>query len=200
MAALISASMDAGYPARIAAVISDRADAKGLDIARQFSIPAIAVPRKDFATRTAHEEAVLAAISGSGARIVALAGYMRLLSADFIHVWRGRMINIHPSLLPSFPGLDTHARALAAGCRIHGCTVHFVTEGMDEGPIIAQAAVPVASEDSAETLAARVLQAEHRIYPKVLALLAAGLVRMTGDGRTHFEDAGLSEGPEILMA
>jgi len=187
MGALIAASLDESYPARIVAVISDKADAAGLDHARGFGIAAKAIARADFGSKEAHEVAVREAIEASGAKFVALAGYMRLLSAEFVRAYEGRMINIHPSLLPAFPGLATHERALAAGCRVHGCTVHFVTEGMDEGPIIEQEAVRVAHDDTAETLAARVLEAEHRIYPKALAMLVRGEVRMTGDGRSQFK-------------
>lgn len=186
MGALIAAALGDDYPARIVTVISDRADAAGLDHAREFGIPAQAIARTDYETKDAHETAVRAVIDASGARIVALAGYMRLLTKEFVRAYKGRMINIHPSLLPAFPGLATHERALAAGCRVHGCSVHFVTEGMDEGPIIEQEAVRVATGDTPETLAARVLEAEHRIYPRALAMLASGQVRMTGDGGTQF--------------
>ena len=188
MGALIAASLDSGYPARIVAVISDKPDAKGLEHAREFGIEAQAIPRSDYADKAGHEAAVSAAIEASGAKIIALAGYMRLLSGDFVRRYAGRMINIHPSLLPAFPGLATHERALAAGCRVHGCTVHFVTEGMDEGPIIEQEAVRVERDDTPETLAARVLEAEHRIYPAALAMLARGEIRMSGDGRVRFGD------------
>lgn len=186
MGALIAASLRNDFPARIVSVISDKADAKGLDHAREFGIQAQAIPRADYASKTEHEAAVITALDTSGARIIALAGYMRLLSGDFVRRYAGRMINIHPSLLPAFPGLATHERALAAGCRVHGCTVHFVTEGMDEGPIIEQQAVRVERDDTADTLAARVLEAEHSIYPVVLAMLARGEIRMSGDGRTQF--------------
>lgn len=186
MATLVAAALDQDYPAKIVAVISDKADAKGLELAREFGIEAIAVPRSDYPDKAAHEAAVVAAIDASGARIVALAGYMRLLSGDFVRRYRGRMINIHPSLLPAFPGLATHERAIDAGCRVHGCTVHFVTEGMDEGPIIEQEAVRVEPGDTPDALAARVLEAEHRIYPMALAMLARGEVRMGGDGRTIY--------------
>jgi formyltetrahydrofolate-dependent phosphoribosylglycinamide formyltransferase len=186
MGALIAASLDENYPARIVAVFSDKADAGGLDHAREFGIAAQAIPRKDFASKAEHEAAVGAAIEASGAQIIALAGYMRILSGDFVRRYSGRMINIHPSLLPAFPGLATHERALAAGCRVHGCTVHFVTEGMDEGPIIEQACIRIEYTDTPDTLAARVLEAEHRIYPQALAMLARGQVRMTGDGRSQF--------------
>lgn len=187
MGALIAASLDSTFPAKIVSVISDKPDAKGLEHARGFGIEAVAIPRSDYDTKAAHEAAVNAVITASGAQIIALAGYMRLLSGDFVHRYSGRMINIHPSLLPAFPGLATHSRALAAGCRVHGCTVHFVTEAMDEGPIIEQEAVRVAHDDTPETLGQRVLEAEHRIYPKALAMLARGDVRMSGDGQTRFQ-------------
>jgi len=186
MGALIAASLHADFPARIVSVISDKADAKGLEHAREFGIEAQAIPRTEYGSKADHEAAVIAALDASGAKIIALAGYMRLLSGDFVSRYAGRMINIHPSLLPAFPGLATHERALAAGCRVHGCTVHFVTEGMDEGPIIEQESVRVARDDTPETLAARVLEAEHRIYPLALAMLARGEVRMSGAGRTQF--------------
>lgn len=189
MGALIAASLKSDFPARIVSVISDKPDALGLEHARGFGIDAVAIPRPDFPGKAEHEAAVIAAIDASGAQIIALAGYMRLLSGDFVKRYAGRMINIHPSLLPAFPGLATHERALAAGCRVHGCTVHFVTEGMDEGPIIEQEAVRVERDDTPETLAARVLAAEHRIYPEALALLARGGVRMSVDGRARFADA-----------
>jgi phosphoribosylglycinamide formyltransferase-1 len=186
MGALIAASLDADFPARIVSVISDKPEAKGLEHAREFGIEALAIPRSEYASKAEHEAAVIAALDASGARIIALAGYMRLLSGDFVKRYAGRMINIHPSLLPAFPGLATHERALAAGCRVHGCTVHFVTEGMDEGPIIEQEAVRVERGDTPDTLAARVLEAEHRIYPLALAMLARGEVRMSGDNRAQF--------------
>ena len=186
MGALIAASLHSDFPAKIVSVISDKPDAKGLDHARGFGIEALAIPRANYDSKASHEAAVMAALDASGARIIALAGYMRLLSGGFVSRYSGRMINIHPSLLPAFPGLATHERALASGCRVHGCTVHFVTEGMDEGPIIEQEAVRIERDDTPDTLAARVLEAEHRIYPLALAMLARGEVRMSGDGRTHF--------------
>ncbi len=188
MGALIAASLKSDFPARIVTVISDKPGAKGLEHARGFGIDAVAIPATDYPGKPEHEAAVIAAIHASGAQIIALAGYMRLLSGDFVKRYTGKMINIHPSLLPAFPGLATHERALDAGCRVHGCTVHFVTEGMDEGPIIEQEAVRVERDDTPDTLAARVLAAEHRIYPESLALLARGGVRMSGDGRTIFTD------------
>ncbi|MCF3945330.1 phosphoribosylglycinamide formyltransferase [Acidiphilium sp. AL] len=172
MQALIRAAEAADYPAGIALVISNRADAVGLDIARQHGVPALAIPGRDFgADRAAHEAAIDAALRDAGCEIVCLAGYMRLLTPFLVHNWAGKMLNIHPSLLPAYPGLDTHARALAAGAKIHGCTVHLVTETVDDGPILAQAAVPVLPGDTEQSLAARVLAQEHRIYPAALASL-----------------------------
>ncbi len=186
MEALLRAGEAEDFPAEIVGVLSDNAAAGGLETARRHAIPAVAVPRKAHADRSAHEAALIAAIGPLAPDILCLAGYMRLLSADFIRRYRGRIVNIHPSLLPLFPGLDTHARAIAAGMRLHGCTVHFVTEGMDEGPIIAQAAVPLLPADTPESLAARVLVAEHRLYPAALALLARDAVRMDESGRSVF--------------
>ncbi|HEY4191167.1 MAG TPA: phosphoribosylglycinamide formyltransferase [Mesorhizobium sp.] len=185
MTALIAAAADPDYPAEIVGVISDKADAAGLGMAAARGIPVQAIPRKDHASKTAHDDAIDAALSALRAEIVILAGYMRLLGASFVEKWQGRIINIHPALLPSFKGLDTHKQALEAGARIHGCTVHFVTPLMDDGPIIAQAAVPVLVGDSEADLTARVLKAEHRLYPLALKLVAEGKVRME-DGRAVF--------------
>ena len=148
MTALIAAASDPAYPAEIVGVISDRANAAGLAIAQARGIPTKVIVRADYASKEAHDGAIDAALIGFGAEIVALAGYMRILGARFVEKWLGRMVNIHPALLPAFKGLDTHARALRAGMRIHGCTVHFVTLDMDDGPIIAQAAVPVMVGDN----------------------------------------------------
>ena len=185
MTALIDAAADPDYPAEIAGVVSDKADAPGLGIAIARGIPVKVVARKDFADREAHDAAIDQALGEFGAELVALAGYMRRLGTPLVEKWQGRMINIHPALLPSFKGLDTHRRALEAGLRIHGCTVHFVTADVDEGPIIAQAAVPVMTDDDEAALSARVLKAEHRIYPLALSLLAEGKVRMES-GRAAF--------------
>lgn len=175
MRALIQSAAAADYPAEIVLVISNRADAAGLDIARQHGVPALAIPSRDFgADRAAHEAAIDVALRNAGCAVVCLAGYTRLLTPYLVGHWAGRMLNIHPSLLPAFPGLDTHGRALAAGSRIHGCTVHLVSEGTDEGPILAQAAVPVMPDDTEEILAARVLVQEHLIYPTALAVLISG--------------------------
>jgi phosphoribosylglycinamide formyltransferase-1 len=192
MARLIEAAEDATYPAEIVGVISDVPEAPGLVFAASKGIGAAAIPPGDYPGKEAHDAAIDAALQVLGADIVCLAGYMRILTARFVESWEGRLINIHPSLLPSFKGLDTHRRALEAGVRIHGCTVHFVTARMDEGPIIAQAAVPVLPGDSEERLAARVLKAEHELYPLALRLVAEGKASMAG-GRTVFAD--LSEDP-----
>lgn len=201
MTALIAAASDPAYPAEIVGVISDRANAAGLGIAAARGITTKVIQRSDYASKEAHDGAIDAALVGFGAEIVALAGYMRILGARFVEKWLGRMVNIHPALLPAFKGLDTHARALRAGIRIHGCTVHFVTLDMDDGPIIAQAAVPVMVGDNEDTLAARVLKAEHRLYPLALGLVAEGKARMEG-GRTvlaHFADDA-DNGTSVVMA
>ena len=171
MMALIEAARAADYPARFVLALADRADAGGLALAEAAGVPARAIPRKDFQSRAAFEAALDAAIDESGARYVCLAGFMRILSGDFVARRAGRIVNIHPSLLPSFRGLDTHERALEAGVKLHGATVHIVTETLDDGPILAQAALPVLADDTAETLAARVLTLEHRLYPAALRRL-----------------------------
>ena len=173
MAALISASADPAFPAEICVVISNKPEAPGLDIARAAGVAAVCVDQRPFGQdRQAHERAVDAVLRAHGAEVVCLAGYMRLLSPFLVAQWRGRMLNIHPSLLPEFAGLDTHARALAAGVAEHGCTVHLVTEVMDAGPVLAQARVPVLAGDDEASLAARVLVAEHLLYPAALAAFA----------------------------
>jgi formyltetrahydrofolate-dependent phosphoribosylglycinamide formyltransferase len=173
MEALIKAAQRPDYPADIVLVLSNKADAPGLEIARQLGVAAEAVPAKPFGKdRAAHEQAIDARLRAAHADIVCLAGYMRILTPYLVGRWAGKMLNIHPSLLPAYPGLDTHARALAAGERHHGCTVHLVTEGMDEGPVLAQASVPVLPDDTPESLAARVLVQEHQLYPAALAQLA----------------------------
>ena len=180
MLALAKAAAEPDYPADIVAVFSDKADAGGLAKAEALGIPTRSFARRDFASKEAHEAAILDALATFRPDILCLAGYMRLLSADFIKRHEGRILNIHPSLLPLFPGLHTHQRAIDAGMKIAGCTVHFVTEGMDEGPIVAQAAVPIVHDDTADTLAARLLTVEHRLYPAALRLVAGGEVRMEG--------------------
>ena len=175
MEALIDAARDSAFPAEIVLVLSNRPDAPGLDIARTAGIRAEAIDHRDFGRdRAAHEAAVDAALRAAEIEIVCLAGYMRLLTPVLVNAWAGRMLNIHPSLLPSFPGLNTHAQALQAGVKLHGCTVHLVTLEVDSGPILAQAAVPVLPGDTEDTLAARVLQQEHALYPAALAAFAGG--------------------------
>ncbi len=169
MAALIAAAATPDYPARIALVISNRAAAPGLALAAAAGVETLALPNRDFPDRAAQERAIDAALRARGIAVVCLAGYMRLLTPFLVGAWAGRMLNIHPSLLPALPGLDTHARALAAGAAEHGCTVHLVTEEMDAGPTLAQAKVPVLPGDDEAKLAARVLAAEHRLYPAALA-------------------------------
>ncbi len=169
LAALVQATRDPAYPAEIAVVISNRPDAPGLDLARQAGIPALAIDHRPFrGDREAHERAIDAALRAHGVDLVCLAGYMRLMTPWLVGAWRGRMLNIHPSLLPAFPGLHTHARALAAGATRHGCTVHLVTDTMDEGPILGQAEVTVLPNDTEAALAGRVLAQEHLLYPRVL--------------------------------
>jgi formyltetrahydrofolate-dependent phosphoribosylglycinamide formyltransferase len=182
MAALLAAAADPAYPAEIALVLSNRADAAGLDHARARGIPTAVVESRPFGRdREGFERAMEAELQGHGIALVALAGFLRVLTEGFVARWQDRLVNIHPSLLPAFRGLDTHARALAAGVKLHGCTVHLVRPGVDEGPILAQAAVPVLPDDTEATLAARVLAEEHRIYPAALAWLAAGRVRVEAD-------------------
>lgn len=174
MAALIEAARVPGYPAEIVGVFSNKSDASGLEIAAAAGIPTAALSHRDFVSRETFEAAMEVLIAAWRPDILCLAGFMRLLSAEFTGRWFGRLINIHPSLLPLHKGLHTHERVLAAGEREHGCTVHFVTPGMDEGPIILQAKVPVLAGDTPDSLAARVLAAEHRAYPEALARLARG--------------------------
>jgi phosphoribosylglycinamide formyltransferase 1 len=175
MAALIAAARDPAFPARIDLVLSNRPDAAGLRVARLAGIHAEAVDHRDFGPdRAAHEAAIDTMLQTANIEIVCLAGYMRLLTPLLVQAWQGRMLNIHPSLLPSFPGLHTHARALQAGVKLHGCTVHLVTQETDAGPILAQAAVPVLPADTEDDLAQRVLRQEHAIYPAALAAFATG--------------------------
>jgi formyltetrahydrofolate-dependent phosphoribosylglycinamide formyltransferase len=174
MRALIEAAESPDYPAEIVVVIANSAAAAGLGVARALGVPALAIQSKAFGRdREAHERALDAELRERGVEIVCLAGYMRLLTPFLVGRWAGRMLNIHPSLLPDFPGLDTHRRALAAGAAKHGCTVHLVTEAMDAGPILAQATVPVLPGDNEDQLAARVLVQEHRLYPAALAAFIA---------------------------
>ncbi|MEN5297442.1 phosphoribosylglycinamide formyltransferase [Brucella sp. TWI559] len=174
MEALIRAAQAPDFPAEIISVFSDKPNAGGLAKAQAAGIATQVFTRKDYASKEAHEGAILEALAALNPDILCLAGYMRLLSAKFIAPYEGRILNIHPSLLPLFAGLHTHQRALDAGMKLAGCTVHLVTEGMDEGPILAQAAVPIIDGDTESTLAARVLKAEHKVYALALKKFAGG--------------------------
>ena len=196
MGALIDAARDPGYPAEIALVLSNRATAGGLDLARAAGIATAAVSYKAAGAAAAEAE-MTATLEANGIELVCLAGYMRLLSPEFVARWHDRMINIHPSVLPAFPGLDTHERALAADVKLHGCTVHFVRHEMDTGPIIAQAAVPVLAGDTPGRLAGRVLAAEHVLYPKALALVASGAVRVV-DGHCVVDGPAVEDGRMLV--
>jgi len=197
MAALIKAAEAPGYPAEIACVISNVADAAGVKIARQAGIETAAIPHKGFPDRETFDRAVSAELEKHGVGLIALAGFMRIQSPWFPDRWAGRMVNIHPSLLPAFPGLRVQQQALDAGVRVSGCTVHFVTPDLDAGPIIAQAAVPVLPGDTADSLAARILRQEHRLYPEVVRWFAEGRIRLT-DGRVDV--TGLPQGATLLFS
>jgi len=180
--ALIDAAANPAFPARIALVLSNKADAYGLERARVAGIPTAVVSLRDHGgDRAAFDASMDRVLKDAGCEFLCLAGFMRILSEDFVEAWRGRAINIHPSLLPAYRGLDTHARAIADGVTEHGCTVHFVTPGLDEGPAIIQATVPVLPDDTEDSLAARVLAREHEIYPKALGWLAEGRAVLDGD-------------------
>lgn len=176
MAALIEAARDPGYPAEIVGVVSNRAGAPGLETARVAGIDTAVVTKAEHGSAEAADAAITSRLEAWDAELVCLAGFLRILTPGFCERWRGRLINIHPSLLPDFPGLRPHERALAAGVSEHGCTVHFVTAEMDAGPIIGQVRVPVEFGDTAEDLAARVLMAEHKLYPWALAEVATGAI------------------------
>ena len=174
MAALIEAAKAPDYPAQIVGVLSNRAAAPGLETAAANGIATASLAQSKFPSRDMFEDTMTQVLESWGADYVCLAGFMRILGEDFVNRWKGRMINIHPSLLPAYKGLNTHERALADGATEHGCTVHFVTPGLDEGPAILQARVPVLPGDTPETLSARILVEEHRIYPEALRMLASG--------------------------
>ena len=180
MRALLEAAADPAFPAEIVLVISNNVDAGGLEVARRFGVATAAIDHRK-RTREAFEADIDATLRAAGVAFVCLAGFMRILTAGFVTAWRGRMVNIHPSLLPSFKGVHVHEQALAAGVRFSGCTVHFVVPEMDDGPIIIQAAVPVRQDDTPDTLAARVLRAEHEIYPMALRWAAEGRLIVRGN-------------------
>lgn len=199
--ALIAACKDPSYPAEIVTVISNRPGAPGLDFARDAGIPALTIDHRKYATRGEFEAVLNRALESARVELICNAGFMRLLTKDFVEHWRDRQLNIHPSLLPAFKGLHTHERVIESGVRISGCTVHFVRTEMDSGPIIAQAAVPVLAGDTADSLAARVLEAEHRLYPHALALIASGSARVKGEQVVyHDKDGENGTGDEVLIA
>jgi phosphoribosylglycinamide formyltransferase 1 len=198
MVSLIEAAKAKDYPAEIALVISNRPDAAGLELGRKAGVPTLVVDHRPHGKdRAAFERVLQHALDEQRIELICLAGFMRLFTANFVLHWQGRMLNIHPALLPSFPGLDPHGQALKAGVRISGATVHFVIPETDAGPIIAQVAVPVREGDTADTLAARVLAVEHQIYPLALKLVAQGRVRIV-DGRCSVEGSAASDG--VLMS
>lgn len=181
MEAVVRACACEGWPARVAAVISNRPDAAGLAFAAANGIPASAIDHREFTTREAFDQALARTIDGFEPDLVMLAGFMRVLTDAFVERYAGRMINIHPSLLPCFPGLKTHSQALDAGVRVHGASVHFVTPALDHGPIVAQAAVPVMAGDDAAALATRVLAVEHIIYPRAVRWFVEGRLAIDGE-------------------
>jgi phosphoribosylglycinamide formyltransferase-1 len=189
MAALIAAAQRPDYPATIALVVSNRPNAGGLRVAAEAGIPTATIDHTSYPDRVQFDRALTEVLLAHEIALVCLAGFMRILTDEFVEAWRGRMLNVHPSLLPAFKGLHPHAQALAAGVRIHGCTVHFVEPELDSGPIIAQAAVPVRAGDTEDDLADRVLAEEHRLYPRGLSLVASGAVRYE-NGRAVFEGCG----------
>jgi phosphoribosylglycinamide formyltransferase-1 len=179
--ALIDASQASDYPAEIVAVIANVPGAQGLARAEAAAIPTLTINHKGFPSRDAFDAALDEALKAARVEMLCNAGFMRLHTPGFVECWRDRHLNIHPSLLPAFRGLDTHARVIEAGCKLSGCTVHFVRSEMDHGPVVAQAAVPVLGDDTPDSLAARVLEAEHRLYPHALALVASGAVHVEGE-------------------
>jgi phosphoribosylglycinamide formyltransferase-1 len=194
--ALIDACADPAFPATIALVISNKADAQGLARARAAGIATQVISHRDYGDRESFDAAMTAAFEAVQVDLICMAGFMRLVTKGFVEHWRDRLINIHPALLPAFKGLDTHARALAAGAKTHGCTVHFVRHEMDTGPIIGQEAVPVLPGDTPDTLAARVLEAEHRLFPRCLCLIAEGRVKVEGE-RVEILDHPAPGGPGV---
>jgi len=185
--ALIDACKDEAFPAEIVLVLSNKDGAQGLERAKVADIPTASLSHKDFDSRESFDAEMSDIITASGADFVCLAGYMRLLSDDFVRTWRDKLINIHPSLLPMFKGLHVHEQALEAGVRFSGCTVHFVRPAMDEGPIVAQAVVPVLANDTPDSLAERILEQEHALYPLALKLIAEGRIRVSAE-RVLVED------------
>ena len=198
MGALVAAARGPDFAAEIALVLSNDPSAPGLETARGAGVAVAAVDHRIHATREDFERSMDRLLEIHRIEFLCLAGFMRLLTPWFVERWQGRMINIHPALLPAYKGLDTHARALADGVKIHGCTVHFVQPAVDDGPIIAQAAVPVLDDDTPATLGARVLSAEHGLYPMALALVASGQARLVGN-RVRCASAGSVEGRVLVV-
>jgi phosphoribosylglycinamide formyltransferase-1 len=192
MAAIAQACQSGQIAARIVRVIADRHDAGGIALAQRLGLEVSVVAHAEFANREAFESALSAAIEASGARLVVLAGFLRILSPQFAQRYAGTMLNIHPALLPKFPGLHTHQRALQVRESVHGASVHFVTGALDAGPIVLQARVPVRKDDTAESLSARVQRQEHIIYPKVIGWIAANRLRLVGDV-VYFDDQPLTQ-------
>lgn len=192
---LIEATRTPGFPAQIVTVISNKADAAGLAVAHAAGIPAETIDHRDYPSREAFDATLDAALRRAGVELICSAGFMRILSDGFVEAWRDRQLNIHPSLLPAFKGLHVHERVLEAGCRITGCTVHFVRPAMDEGPIVAQAAVPVLPGDTPATLADRVLEAEHKLYPLALRLVAEGRTRIVDERVLIDGEGGTTQAP-----
>ncbi len=195
----MAAILAAGLPLEVAAVISNVPHAGGLELAAAQGIPTAVVDHRHYAERAAFDAALMAAIDRHAPQLVVLAGFMRIFTPQFVAHYQGRLINIHPSLLPAFPGLHTHRQALAAGVRIHGCTVHFVTDKLDHGPIVAQAAVPVLAEDTEALLGARVLRREHEIYPRALRWWAEGRLESLQDGRILVRDEALQGAGSLIV-
>ena len=195
----MQAILDAGLPVEVAAVISNNPAAKALEIARGRGLATATVNHRDFPDRAAFDIALAEKLAGFRPELVVLAGFMRILTEAFIARFEGRILNVHPSLLPAFPGTNTHRRAIDAGVRLHGCTVHFVTPALDHGPIVIQAAVPVLPDDDEQQLAARVLEQEHRIYPLAIRWLAEGKLQLK-DGRVRVNDTCVFPQPIISPA
>lgn len=196
----MQALLEASLPGRIAAVVSNRAQAAGLDIARRHGVATAIIEHQAYRSRQDFDRALAGELDRHQPDLVVLAGFMRVLGDEFVKHYSGRMLNIHPSLLPAFPGLDTHRRALDAGVRIHGCTVHFVTPSLDSGPIVIQAAVPVLPGDNESSLAARVLAQEHRIYPQAVRWFLQGRLRCTNSGQVLLEGSPITTGALCVPA
>ena len=199
MQSIANACADPDFPAEIALILSNRADAAGLDFAAERGIPTAVVDHKAFPDRDSFEAELTRTLEAAGVEFVCLAGFMRILNPGFVSAWHDRLINIHPSLLPAFKGLHTHERVLEAGARFTGCTVHFVRPEMDAGPIIIQAAVPVLGDDTPDTLSARVLVQEHRIYPEAVRLVASGDAQVSGDVVVVKSSSGSAPGEERCL-